>query len=634
MERQGNLYLKKNIFVIAFVGTLVLATLVFGVIGYSEVLALGASKQSSLIRIMDILYSAIRLFSLTSTPETDSVQNWAVSAGRLSAICTVFSLISIAALYALSEWLRSTVITKLYRNHYIVIGLNEESLFLIKDLLQKNKKVVVVDDNFKNELLDEVKSLGTPIILGDVCDFNTLIKANILRAKYAIGFTCDDLKNLSVLKCIIDSPYTPNLRCHIGIDNVMSYKLFEPGSYYAIDNIKKLSPGLYLNVFNIPEMAAIELFGKMSLQSEDLIAEDAKPLSILIYGFGTLGSAILRELLLLSHFPNGKKIDITIYDPHGSDFFDIYHQVNKNINGKGLDLWDVSFISDAKDIPSLSKYSKVIACNEDDNTSLKYILKLFEMHSEELVGQSNTAFYYYCSKTFGIVQDGENRKIIPFGSLKTCSSHEHIILTSHENAARYSHEKYSIMEIGLENVIDGNLTEALHLHDESTQDSSKWLLWENLPLYKRRSNCIEKRHIPIKINALEGIHPNKDILDLTYEMTDKVTFIPYLLELKEELKTELNVPAINAWMTRILEESTLTKEQLKNRIHEIAEAEHARWNAFHVVNNWKYGPDRNEKNKTHDCLLTWEDLFKLKADKVKYDYINIYNITSSQFDFS
>ena len=58
----------------------------------------------------------------------------------------------------------------------------------------------------------------------------------------------------------------------------------------------------------------------------------------------------------------------------------------------------------------------------------------------------------------------------------------------------------------------------------------------------------------------------------------------------------------------------------------MAKAEHNRWNAFHILNNWRYGSSKNERLKTHDCLLSWENLEKFRPDTIKYDYKNIYDL--------
>jgi hypothetical protein len=476
----------------------------------------------------------------------------------------------------------------------------------------------------------------------------------------------------------------------------MSYRLFEPGSYYSIANIKKNSPGLYISVFNIFETAAIELFENLSLASEVTFDNNSIPVKILIYDFNPIGSAVLRELLLLSHFPNGQKINITVFSEGTNDFYQVYRQVEHNINGKGLDLWDLNFVNNENNLPKLTTFNKIICCTADDNLSLKTILQLQEQYRESLSNDGMTDFYYYCAKSFGIKQETLGNKLVPFGSLKASASLEHIVLANHEDAARYFHQRYATLEIlskikkeretldvvnklkeevdvvkdivGKENefeILNTKITnleddlklsslswvdvdrlkydddylehEVLAAHDNNipSSKSSEWLLWENLPLFKRRSNSTEKRHIAFKLAALSWVLPNKDLAPDKLSFDSKDTFIPYLTQLSEDAQISESGPLINDWFLSVMKQknSTLTQKELVNRIELIARSEHARWNAFHVVNNWKYGREKSEENKIHNCLLSWKDLHDYKSDVVKYDYMNLYNITSLDYNY-
>ncbi len=73
------------------------------------------------------------------------------------------------------------------------------------------------------------------------------------------------------------------------------------------------------------------------------------------------------------------------------------------------------------------------------------------------------------------------------------------------------------------------------------------------------------------------------------------------------------------------------KPNFEDIIHNLAQIEHTRWNALHILNGW-----RRKKNKTDDRkdmlkkehfdLCDWETLHKEDFGNVKYDYKNIYQI--------
>lgn len=63
-------------------------------------------------------------------------------------------------------------------------------------------------------------------------------------------------------------------------------------------------------------------------------------------------------------------------------------------------------------------------------------------------------------------------------------------------------------------------------------------------------------------------------------------------------------------------------------IHQLAQIEHTRWNAYHILNGWTRRKENGKDmiKKEHFDLCDWETLNKDDKDKVKYDYINIYQI--------
>ena len=40
----------------------------------------------------------------------------------------------------------------------------------------------------------------------------------------------------------------------------------------------------------------------------------------------------------------------------------------------------------------------------------------------------------------------------------------------------------------------------------------------------------------------------------------------------------------------------------------MAELEHGRWNMERLRNGWRYGKVRDESQRIHDCLVSWDEL--------------------------
>jgi hypothetical protein len=403
---------------------------------------------------------------------------------------------------------------------------------------------------------------------------------------------------------------------------VMSYKLFEPSAYYSIKNIKKRSPGLLINIFNLNELIAIDLVQSMQLGSNtDTTSDASDPVSILISGFGVVGEAVLRELLLLAHFCNHKKTKIVIVTNEENDFFISHHQVLQHCNGRGLDLWDIEFVLSEESITEHSNFNHIIACDDDENIALKSILRLYDLCTLHKMREKDlsTSFHYYNA----FQHDIEHEQIKTFGALEKVSSYDQILNSQNERLAQISNHLYAKSELGLTQVHSNEISKRLEEHDKSISDSNKWLHWFNQPLFKRRSNFTEKRHFPMKLLALGGAIP-ESVLIKKHDNAALPDYLPFVEDF-----SDLNASILQNWMLFIKTQTGLDDEALTRRMTDLAITEHDRWNAYHIVNNWRYGVSKDEALKTHDCLLTWKELEAKRPDTIKYDFKNVYHIAES-----
>ena len=258
----------------------------------------------------------------------------------------------------------------------------------------------------------------------------------------------------------------------------------------------------------------------------------------------------------------------------------------------------------------------------EDFVALKSILRLYDMCTLEQsqTTDNTTTFHYYNA----LNHDIEHKQIKSFGALKHILSFNQLLDSKSEVLAQRSHNIYAKTELKLSGLTPDELSERVEKHDKSTTDSTKWLHWVNQPLFKRRSNFTEKRHFPMKLLVLGGAIPSTVFSSSRVNESVSLDFLPYLNEF-----SDLNTEIIERWVTFIKESTGLNNQQLTQRIHALAKTEHDRWNAFHIVNNWRYGESKNEAIKTHDCLLSWEDLEEKRPDTIKYDYKNIYHIAES-----
>lgn len=63
------------------------------------------------------------------------------------------------------------------------------------------------------------------------------------------------------------------------------------------------------------------------------------------------------------------------------------------------------------------------------------------------------------------------------------------------------------------------------------------------------------------------------------------------------------------------EEETEIRQHLEYRLEVMAEAEHEGWMAWYLSKGWRYGPNREDKKKIHNCLAPYSQLRESDADK-------------------
>jgi Trk K+ transport system NAD-binding subunit len=101
-----------------------------------------------------------------------------------------------ASLVNREEWSRAMASTT--RDHVVVCGLGRVSLKVVRWLLDLGEEVVVVERERDNPLLDEVRSWGAAVVIGDARRGEVLESAGLPAAESIVPCTSDDLTNLSI----------------------------------------------------------------------------------------------------------------------------------------------------------------------------------------------------------------------------------------------------------------------------------------------------------------------------------------------------------------------------------------------------------------------------------------------------
>lgn len=85
-----------------------------------------------------------------------------------------------------------------YRNHIVVCGLGKVGYRVVKELLRLGEDVVGIEQDETRSLLEEIRQMNVPVLVGDARRREMLEKANVQQASAIVACTQDDLTNLDI----------------------------------------------------------------------------------------------------------------------------------------------------------------------------------------------------------------------------------------------------------------------------------------------------------------------------------------------------------------------------------------------------------------------------------------------------
>ena len=101
-----------------------------------------------------------------------------------------------STLFDRDAWSKAMAST--YHDHTIVCGLGKVSSRVIRWILDLDEEVIVIDDNPDNRFVEEMRSWGVPVIIGDATRPDILRDVGIETAESIVPCTSDDLVNLAI----------------------------------------------------------------------------------------------------------------------------------------------------------------------------------------------------------------------------------------------------------------------------------------------------------------------------------------------------------------------------------------------------------------------------------------------------
>jgi hypothetical protein len=466
------------------------------------------------------------------------------------------------------------------RDHVIICGLNYRSIHIIQDLVNHGIKPVIIENDTDNKYIESVHSLGLIILFGSPSSENILNKAGIQKAKYVLSFNDRDENNaeiaLKAMQIVPEKNGSP-LTCIIQIVNPQLYMIIKKQSF----SLKKNSR-VRIEFYNQYAFGARTLLEKYPPFKEK---EDASgdPLPIIIIGAGQLGESIIirivrtwywqhtsdyarLRLYLLDLKADQIKENLTIQHPVISDYCDftaIRTDLKSGSFKRGAFLEKSDFMRGfiayiCLDDDSIGLYAAMILHQYSSDTNTKIIVRMDHNTSvAKLISDEQSAI-------------GTIRNIYPVNIYEITANTRLILAGEKEILAQAIHEMYCKNE----------------LDKGQTQASNKLLVpWEKLG------------HMTLEKDGING----RSYLDSNRGQA-------------EFIRTKLTL--IGCDIGPIIDWDSPLKFSFTNEeIEYLAYLEHERWMDEKIEQGWRYGKERDDIQKKHPSLVSYDKLSEKEKDK-------------------
>jgi Trk K+ transport system NAD-binding subunit len=92
----------------------------------------------------------------------------------------------------------TAIMTDQMRGHVVVCGVGHVGYRVIEELLSLGEDVVAIEEQASNSFVEQVRSKGVPVHVGDARNDELLEKVGVARAKAVVCATSNDLANLEI----------------------------------------------------------------------------------------------------------------------------------------------------------------------------------------------------------------------------------------------------------------------------------------------------------------------------------------------------------------------------------------------------------------------------------------------------
>ncbi len=509
------------------------------------------------------VYHALQMLIL-HTPHLEKKTNFCLEVGRW---CGAFTLVGATLMLLWKRLWHEFKLVRLWRwkDHIVVCGLGQKGMQIIRCRKEQDRheRVVVIDRNPEEKLVDACAKLGVPVLVGDAAEERWLKQARVYCAREAFVITPADETNVRIateIRRLSRDKNNSQMECFVHLENIHLRERLQrlSGKTAAEDH------GGTLKFFDVFDNEARKILLELPLDGDGIGNSDPRTVHVVILGFGRMGRSLAFRAAKMGHFANRKPLRISVIDPCAAlqreHFLFRYPMLEKQ------DICQMTFYETGAETLAARQRIEgwaaepdtllhLFVCVEDNASAVEIGLRL----QEALVDRSDCCLHVRIktrSSLAAILESAQTAgpRMVAFGMVEDTCCTGTFRNEINEPVARSLHAGY-IADLVKRRAAGENLPK-----------KPAEVPWDELAEEFRESNRQAADHIAIKARAL-GYHVG-------------------------DLKKNSNpIRTLNREQKRIL-----------------APMEHARWCAERWLAGWIHCKERNDELHRHPDLVPWQEL--------------------------
>jgi hypothetical protein len=488
------------------VGIVGLAAFILGFVGFK--------RADGSLSVWDALYRDLQLIVLEGSALEGLAVPWELQVARflMPFVAAYVGLKGVAALFREQVGL---LLVRLVPRRIVVCGLGERGSLIARSLRERGERVLVIEKNQSNELIEPSRRAGAVVLVGDATDVDLLRAARVHRARHLVAVCSDDRTNAEIAlraREVASRRTFGALTCVVHIVDLQLctlLKAYEIGEHYR--------EGFKLDCFNVFETGARAMLREYPpFGAQDVGGGEPH---LVIVGLGRLGQSLLVQAARGwkgARRPAAEQLGVTVVDRQAGgktaallvrypQLGNVCHLIPREVDIESPEFERGDFLFDSH---GRCDVTQVYVCLSDDSLGVTAALKLHHHlrdHRVPIVVRMAraTGLASLLEQELG-AQDGF-QALHGFGLLERTCDAELLLGGTYEILARAIHEEYVRKQ---------------EEEGQTPESNPAMVPWDELPEALKESNRAQASHIGVKLKAAGcGIVPWADWDAESFEFT-------------------------------------------------------------------------------------------------------------------